>query len=77
VVLTSIILILHNRASGKPTAAVMANAVLGLAGFGVACIVLHVTAEPLGKWAGLALALAVSVGYTVTIWQARRFGFNV
>jgi len=77
VVLTSIILILHNRAGGKPTAAVMANAVLGLAGFGVACIVLHVTAEPLGKWTGLALALAVSVGYSVTIWQARRFGFKV
>ena len=77
VVLTSIILILHNRAGGKPTAAVMANAVLGLAGFGIACIALHYTAEPLGKWPGLAVALAVAVGYSLTIWQARRLGFKV
>lgn len=77
VVLTSIILILHNRAGGRPTAAVMANAVLGLAGFGAACIVLHFTAEAIGKWGGLSLALAVAVGYSVSIWQARRLGFRV
>jgi len=77
VVLTSIILILHNRAGGKPTAAVMANAVLGLIGFGVACITLHFTAEPLGKWASLAIALAVSIGFSLSVWQARRLGFRV
>jgi hypothetical protein len=77
VVLTSIILILHNRAGGKPTAAVMANAVLGLAGFGAACVVLHYTAEPLGKWFGLSLALAVAVAYSLGIWQTRRLGFKV
>jgi hypothetical protein len=77
VVLTSIILILHNRAGGKPTAAVMANAVLGLAGFGIACIALHFAVEPLGKWPGLVVALAVAVGYSLSIWQARRLGFKV
>jgi hypothetical protein len=77
VVLTSIILILHNRAGGKPTAAVMANAVLGLVGFGIACITLHFAAEPLGKWAGLAVALAVSIGFSLSVWQARRLGFRV
>jgi len=77
VVLTSIILILHRRAGGKPTAAVMANAVLGLAGFAVACIVLHVTAEPLGKWAGLAAALAVSLGWSFSMYAARRLGIAV
>jgi hypothetical protein len=77
VVLTSIILILHNRAGGRPTAAVMANAVLGLGGFGIACIALHFTADAFGKWPGLAVALAVAVGYSLTIWQARRLGFKV
>ena len=77
VVLTSIILILHNRAGGKPTAAVMANAVLGLVGFGIACITLHFAAEPLGKWAGLAVALVVSIGFSLSVWQARRLGFRV
>ena len=48
VVLISIMLILHHRVGGKPTAAVLANAVLGLVGFAFACAVLHFTAEPLG-----------------------------
>jgi len=77
VVLTSVILILHNRAGGRPTAAVMANAVLGLVGFGIACIVLHFAAEPLGKWTGLGVALAVSIGFSLSVWQARRLGFRV
>jgi hypothetical protein len=77
VVLTSIILILHNRAGGGPTAAVMANAVLGLAGFGIACVVVHFTATVAGKWTALAAGLAVSVGYSLSIWQARRLGFRV
>lgn len=77
VVLTSIILILHNRAGGKATAAVMANAVLGLAGFGIACVAVHFAAEFVGKWPALAIGLAVSVGYSLTIWQARRLGFKV
>jgi hypothetical protein len=77
VILTSIILILHNRAGGKPTAAVMANAVLGLTGFGIACIALHYSAEAFGKWPGLGVALAVSVGFTLSVWQARRLGLPV
>jgi hypothetical protein len=77
VVLTSIILILHNRVGGQPTAAVLANAVLGLAGFGIACITLHYTAEPFGKWAGLALALAVSIGWSLLVLFARRSGLKV
>jgi hypothetical protein len=77
VILTSIILILHNRAGGKPTAAVMANAVLGLTGFGIACIALHYSAALFGKWPGLALALAVSVAFSVSVWQARRLGLRV
>jgi hypothetical protein len=77
VVLTSIILIFHRRAGGKPTAAVLANAPLGLLGFGIACTALHFTAEPLGVAAGLALALAISVGWSLTVLAARRHGFPV
>ncbi|MBV9556243.1 MAG: hypothetical protein JO254_04130, partial [Pseudolabrys sp.] len=72
IVLTSIIIILHPRVGGKPTAAVMANAVIGLAGFGVAVTFLHLAAERLGSPLALALTLAVSIGYNLLIFFARR-----
>jgi len=77
VVLTSIILILHGRAGGKPTAAVLANTPLGLLGFGISCMVLHLTAEPLGVAAGLSLALATSIGWSLAVLAARRHGVAV
>ena len=77
VILLSIMFILHKRVGGKPTAAVLANAPLGLVGFAGACVVLHYTAEPLGNAAGLALALATSVGWSLAVLLARRRGFAV
>lgn len=77
VVLTSIVLILHNRAGGKPTAAVLANTVLGFIGFALACVSVHIVADLFGKWSALAAGLAVSVGYSLSMWQARRVGFKV
>jgi hypothetical protein len=74
IILISVILILHRRVGGKPTAAVMANAVLGLVGFAVACVVLHFSAEPLGAAIGLTLALATSVAWGLTVLTARRHG---
>jgi hypothetical protein len=74
VVLTSIILIFHRRAGGKPTAAVLANAVIGLLGFGISVIVLHFTAEPFGVVVGLSAALAVSIGWSFLVFYARRHG---
>jgi hypothetical protein len=74
VVLTSIILILHRRAGGKPTAAVLSNAVIGLLGFGVSVAVLHFAAEPLGVVAGLSAALAVSIGWSFLVYYARKHG---
>ena len=47
IILISVMLILHRRVGGKPTAAVMANAVLGLVGFAFACVVLHFAATRL------------------------------
>ncbi len=77
IVLISIMLILHRRVGGPPTAAVMANAVLGLVGFAFACVVLRFTAEPLGSAMGLSLALATSVGWGLGVLTARRHGIPV
>lgn len=77
IILISVILILHPRVGGKPTAAVMANAVLGLVGFAFACITLHLTAEPLGSALGLMLALCASIGWSLLVLLARRHGIAV
>lgn len=74
IILISVILILHRRVGGKPTAAVMANAVVGLVGFAGACLVLHFTADILGAAIGLTLALATSVAWGLTVFFARRHG---
>lgn len=77
VVLLSIILILHNRVGGKASAAVIANAPLGLVGFGFACSVLHFTVVPLGTAIGLSLALATSIAWNLLVLLARRHGLPV
>jgi hypothetical protein len=74
IILISVMLILHRRVGGKPTAAVMAYAVTGLVGFAFACVVLHFTAEPLGAPIGLALALSTSVAWGLLVYGARRRG---
>jgi len=72
VVLTSIALVMHPRMGGKAAAAVLANAPTGLIGFALACTVLHFTAEPFGNPGGLALALLMSVGWSVTMMRMHR-----
>lgn len=77
VVLISIMFILHNRVGGPASAAVLANAVLGLVGFAFACTVLHFSAEPFGSAIGLTLALVTSVGWSLLVLLARRHGVAV
>jgi len=77
VVLLSIMFILHNRVGGPASAAVMANAVLGLVGFAFACTVLHFAAEAFGSVIGLTLALMTSVGWSFSVLLARRHGIAV
>jgi len=77
VVLISIMFILHRRVGGKPSAAVLANAPLGLVGFGFACSVLYLTTEPFGTAVGLSLALATSVGWGLFVLTARRHGVSL
>jgi hypothetical protein len=72
IVLLSLILILHPRIGGPATAAVLANTLLGLAGFSLCCLTAHLLAVPLGSAAALALALAVSIGCNLVFWRIRR-----
>ncbi|HLH90699.1 MAG TPA: hypothetical protein VKX28_19775 [Xanthobacteraceae bacterium] len=68
VVFTSLMLILHPRIGGKPTAAVIANSGWGLMGFGLAVAVLHVAVLRFGSAIGLSLALATCIGWNLALW---------
>jgi hypothetical protein len=68
IVFTSMMLILHPRIGGPPTAAVIANGAWGLMGFGLAVAVLHVAALRFGSAIGLSLALATCVGWNLGLW---------
>ncbi|NWG26153.1 MAG: hypothetical protein HXY30_17345 [Pseudorhodoplanes sp.] len=74
VVFTSIMFILHFRVGGPAAAAVLANAILGLAGFGMAVLTLHLLAEPLGSALALISALAVAVAWNLGLFTLRRAG---
>jgi hypothetical protein len=68
VVFSSLILILMPRIGGRATAAVLANGQWGMIGFGIAVVVLHVAALPLGRAAALSLALATCLGWNLGLW---------
>src|SRR5262249_50021767 len=72
IVLSSIMIILHRRVGGPATAAVMANAVIGLGGFAAALLVLIASAEPLGSVVALTLALLTSVAANLMIYIVRK-----
>ncbi len=72
IVLTSIMIILHRRVGGPATAAVMANAVIGLGGFAVAVVALNLGADRFGSPAALTLALAVSLGCNLLLYFVRQ-----
>lgn len=71
-VLTSLMLILHRRIGGPATGAVLANTLIGLAGFAFCGLTAHLLVEPLGTAAGLSAALAVSIAANLLIWFIRR-----
>ncbi len=70
-VFTSLILILTPRIGGAATAAVLANGQWGLIGFGLAIVILHLAAQPLGRAAALSLALAMCV-----IWNLGLYAYG-
>ena len=72
IVFTSMMVILHPRIGGPPTAAVLANSAWGLLGFGMAIAVLHVAVVGFGSVIGLSLALATCVMWNLTLWWSGR-----
>ena len=52
--------------------AVLANTLLGLAGFSLCCLTAHLLVERIGVAAGLALALVVSIACNLLFWMIRR-----
>jgi uncharacterized membrane protein (GlpM family) len=72
IVLSSIIVILHARVGGPATAAVLANAVIGLGGFAIAVVALNLTAERLGTALALTLAFGISLVCNLLLYIARQ-----
>jgi uncharacterized membrane protein (GlpM family) len=72
IVLLSLMLILHQRIGGQATAAVIANSMWGLIGFGLCILALHLAVVPLGAPAALVVALLVSVIANSTIFLLLR-----
>lgn len=72
VVFTSMILILHPRIGGPPTAALLANSAWGLLGFGMAVAVVQVGTAQFGSAIGLSLALATCIVWNLTLWGIGR-----
>src|SRR5213082_1312886 len=73
VVFTSMMLILHPRIGGPPTAAVIANSGWGLMGFGLAIAVLYVGVLHFGPATGLSLALLTGMGWNLVLWWNGRW----
>lgn len=72
IVFTSMMIILHPRIGGPPTAAVLANSAWGLLGFGMAIAVMHVAVTQFGSAIGLSLALATCIVWNLTLWWSGR-----
>jgi hypothetical protein len=74
-VFTSLMLILHARIGGPPTAAVIANGGWGLLGFGTGIAVLQIAATPFGSTIALCLALATCIAWNLVLWGLSRRRF--
>src|SRR5258708_22838958 len=68
VVFTSMMLILHPRIGGPPTAAVLANSAWGLMGLGIAIGLMHVAALQFGSAVGLSLWPMTCVSLHLGLW---------
>lgn len=68
IVFTSLMLVLHPRIGGPPTAAAISNGAWGLMGFGLAIAVMHGAVLKFGSAMGLSLALATCIGWNLALW---------
>jgi len=76
IVMTSLMLIFQSRVGGPATAALIANTMWGLVGFSACLFTVHLATVPLGTWGGLALSLAVSVGWNLGLYGLRSFSLR-
>ncbi len=67
IVMFSLAIILQPRIGGPGASAVLAHALPGLVGFGIAVAALHLTVLPLGAPLALALALAICGGWNASL----------
>jgi hypothetical protein len=70
--MTSMALILQPRVGGKAAAAVIANGLTGLVGFGASLLVLHAAALAFGNAVGLALWIISSMAWNLCLWALWR-----
>ena len=71
IVFTSMMLILHRRYGGPACAAVMANGITGLIGFGIAAYFLHVSVIQLGVPLALTIALGITIAWNIGVFALR------
>jgi hypothetical protein len=76
-VFTSMMLILHPRIGGPPTAAVLANSAGGMMGLGLALAALNVLAPQVGSVIALSLALSICVCWNLALWWCGRLQCRV
>jgi uncharacterized membrane protein (GlpM family) len=76
IVLSSLIVILHPRIGGPATAAFIASAVPGLAGFGAGLAAAAASVPYTGRFGALGIGLLVAVAWNgaLALWKARRAG---
>jgi uncharacterized membrane protein (GlpM family) len=72
IVMMSLMVIFQPRVGGPATAALIASTMWGLVGFSACLFTVHLATVRLGTWAGLALALAVSVAWNLALYGLRR-----
>ena len=70
--LISLILVLHPRVGGPATAAMVAHALPGMAGFALGIAALHLGVVPFGAGAALGLALGVCVAWNLGLVALHR-----
>jgi hypothetical protein len=71
VTLTSLVLIMNRRVGVRPTAAVLAQTLPGLLGFGLSALIVHFYAVPLNPPVALALALIFGMAWNAALFAIR------
>lgn len=72
IMLTGLALVTLPRLGGEATAALFAGIMRAMPGFGLAMLLVALTAEPLGRWAGMGTALLGQLAFSALFLLAHR-----